>query len=53
LIAGNDFEGNGEMGYGLERGGVNIDHGGDNTIVRNRFFSTTSAASTSGVGRES
>jgi parallel beta-helix repeat protein len=37
LIAGNNFEGNGEMGYGLERGGVNIDHGGDNTIVRNKF----------------
>src|SRR5882672_6434326 len=37
LIAGNDFEGNGEMGYGLERGGVNIDHGGDNIIVRNKF----------------
>jgi parallel beta-helix repeat protein len=38
LIAGNDLEGNGEMGYDLERGGVNIDHGGDNTIVRNRFL---------------
>jgi len=37
LIAGNDFEGNGEMGYGLERGGVNIDHGGDNSILRNSF----------------
>ncbi len=37
LIAGNDIEDNGEMGYGLERGGVNIDHGGDNTIVRNTF----------------
>ena len=37
LIAGNDFEGNGEMGYGLERGGVNIDHGGDNFIVHNTF----------------
>ncbi len=37
LIAGNDFEGNGEMGYGLERGGVNIDHGGDNLIVHNSF----------------
>ena len=37
LIAGNQFEGNGEMGYGLERGGVNIDHGGDNTIIRNSF----------------
>ena len=38
LIAGNLFAGNGEMGYGLERGGVNIDHGGDNTIVRNVFL---------------
>ena len=37
LIAGNDFEGNGEMGYGLERGGVNIDHGGDNLILQNTF----------------
>jgi parallel beta-helix repeat protein len=37
LIAGNDFEGNGDMGYGLERGGVNIDHGGDNFIVHNSF----------------
>ena len=37
LIAGNDFEGNGEMGYGLERGGVNIDHGGDNLILHNAF----------------
>lgn len=37
LIASNYFESNGEMGYGLERGGVNIDHGGDNTIVRNAF----------------
>ena len=37
LIAGNDFAGNGEMGYGLERGGVNIDHGGDNVIVHNSF----------------
>ncbi len=37
LIAGNDFEGNGEMGYGLERGGVNIDHGGDNLILHNSF----------------
>jgi parallel beta-helix repeat protein len=38
LIAGNDFEGNGEMGYGLERGGVNIDHGGDNIIIHNSFL---------------
>ncbi|MFQ5805255.1 MAG: right-handed parallel beta-helix repeat-containing protein [Phycisphaerae bacterium] len=37
LIAGNHFEGNGEMGYGLERGGVNIEHGKENRIVRNKF----------------
>jgi parallel beta-helix repeat protein len=37
LIAGNDFEDNGGMGYGLERGGVNIDHGGDNDILQNSF----------------
>lgn len=37
LIAGNAIGDNGEKGYGLERGGVNIDHGGDNTIVRNHF----------------
>jgi len=37
LIAGNVFELNGEMGYGLERGGVNIDHGGDNYIRNNTF----------------
>ena len=39
LIAANDFEDNGEMGYGLERGGVNIDHGGDNSIFFNTFTS--------------
>lgn len=37
LIAGNRFEANGEMGYGLERGGVNIEHGRGNRIVHNRF----------------
>jgi parallel beta-helix repeat protein len=37
VIAGNDLEENGEMGYGLERGGVNIDHGGDNDIFYNSF----------------
>jgi parallel beta-helix repeat protein len=39
LIAENFFESNGEMGYGLERGGVNIDHGGDNSILYNSFVS--------------
>lgn len=37
LIAGNVFEANGEMGYGLERGGVNIEHGRGNRVVHNRF----------------
>ncbi len=38
LIAGNTFEGNGGMGYGLERGGVNIEHGVANVIVGNTFI---------------
>jgi len=37
LIAGNEFIGNGEMAYGLERGGVNIEHGIGNVIVENTF----------------
>lgn len=37
LISGNYFESNGGAGYGEERGGVNIEHGRDNTIVRNTF----------------
>lgn len=37
LIAGNDLKENGDMGYGLERGGVDIDHGGDNYILYNSF----------------
>jgi hypothetical protein len=37
LIAGNEFAENGEMGYGLERGGVNIEHGKSNRIVNNTF----------------
>ena len=37
LIAANHFEGNGEMAYGLERGGVNIEHGIANRIVENVF----------------
>jgi len=37
LIAKNHFEGNGEMAYGLERGGVNIEHGIANRIVENTF----------------
>lgn len=37
LIARNDIEGNGQMAYGLERGGVNIEHGKANRIVENTF----------------
>jgi len=37
VIAGNEIGGNGEMGYGLERGGIDMDHGGDNYIVCNSF----------------
>lgn len=37
LIDDNEFESNGDAGYGLERGGVNIEHGRDNSIVGNRF----------------
>lgn len=37
LIAGNTFERNGQAGYGLERGGVNIEHGSGNRIVGNTF----------------
>ncbi len=36
-IAGNLFKGNGELGYGLERGGINIEHGCENRIMWNRF----------------
>jgi parallel beta-helix repeat protein len=37
LIAKNQIEGNGEMAYGLERGGINIDRGRSNRIVENDF----------------
>jgi Right handed beta helix region len=37
LIALNEFTGNGEFGYGLERGGVNIEHGYNNRILANTF----------------
>jgi parallel beta-helix repeat protein len=37
LIAGNEFVGNGGMAYGMERGGVNMEHAAGNTIVANRF----------------
>ena len=37
LISGNTFEGNGQMAYGSERGGVNIEHGQRNRIIHNTF----------------
>ncbi len=37
LIVSNRFVGNGEAGYGLERGGVNIEHGAGNRITANMF----------------
>jgi parallel beta-helix repeat protein len=37
-IAGNLFQQNGECGYGLEHGGVNIEHGCRNRIEYNRFI---------------
>lgn len=37
LIAENHFESNGEMGYGLERGGVNIEYGIGNKVLYNNF----------------
>ncbi|NNF41497.1 MAG: hypothetical protein HKN62_00330 [Phycisphaerales bacterium] len=37
LIVDNVFERNGDAGYGLERGGVNIEHGSENRIEDNRF----------------
>jgi parallel beta-helix repeat protein len=37
LIARNKFVANGDAGYGLERGGVNIEHGQGNRILDNDF----------------
>lgn len=37
LIAGNEFSGNGGMAYGMERGGINMEHAAGNVIVGNRF----------------
>lgn len=37
LILNNEIASNGEMGYGLERGGVNIEHGRGNQIIGNAF----------------
>jgi len=38
FIAGNHFESNGDMPYGLERGGINIEHGFANIIYKNQFL---------------
>jgi parallel beta-helix repeat protein len=43
LIAGNRIEGNGGMAYGLERGGINMEHAADNRIVGNRFLNNRCA----------
>ena len=43
LIAANQIEGNGGMAYGLERGGVNMEHAADNRIVDNRFLNNKCA----------
>jgi len=37
VIADNRFVANGDAGYGLERGGVNVEHGAGNVIVGNVF----------------
>jgi len=37
VIVDNDFEGNGGMAYGLERGGVNMEHASGNQILGNVF----------------
>jgi len=37
LIRYNQFDSDGDMGYGAERGGIGIEHGSDNTIVLNTF----------------
>ncbi|XVJ58955.1 MAG: hypothetical protein HEQ23_05950 [Tepidisphaera sp.] len=43
VISGNDFIGNGAMAYGLERGGVNMEHASGNLIIRNRFTNNKAA----------
>jgi hypothetical protein len=37
LIVENQIHGNGELAYGLERGGVNIEHGSGNRIYMNKM----------------
>lgn len=43
LIAGNHFDGNGGMPYGLERGAINIEHGAGNVVVGNEFVNNRAA----------
>lgn len=43
LIYENYFDGNGGMAYGLERGGVNIEHSAGNMIIGNRFVDNRAA----------
>ena len=37
VIVDNEIAGNGSMAYGLERGGINIEHGAGNLFQANRF----------------
>jgi hypothetical protein len=41
IIDSNRFRGNGDQGYGLEQGGINIEHGTENRIVYNSFVDNT------------
>jgi parallel beta-helix repeat protein len=43
LVAENDFERNGGMAYGLERGGINMEHAADNLILNNNFVNNKCA----------
>lgn len=43
LIADNDFERNGGMSYGLERGAINMEHASDNLILNNDFVNNKCA----------
>lgn len=42
-IVGNNVEDNGDAGYGVERGGINIEHGRGNSMAWNRFANNTCA----------
>lgn len=43
LIADNTFAGNGGLGYGLERGAINMEHASSNVIVHNTFIDNRAA----------